>query len=165
MDTERSQYTAGAGDIAGAVVSYLATGRRVETVKLHALLYLVQGWHLVSFGEPAFVDAIEARRFGPLVPSVAQYHVGAATVGEANGFGGRGRAGLDTARHATVEYVLANYGGVGAHALQHYVRTPGSPWDVTYKARGDYAVIGHSLIDDYFAAERARVLSGGAFVP
>lgn len=52
-----------------------------------------------------------------------------------------------------------------AHALQHYVRTPGSPWDVTYRARGDYAVVERSLIADYFAAERARVLSGGVFVP
>lgn len=115
--------------------------------------------------EPAFADAIEARRFGPLVPTVAQYHAGAATVGETNGFGGRGRAGLDTTRHATVEYVLANYGGTGSHALHHYVRTLGSPRDVTYKARGDYAVIGQSLIADYFAAERERVLAGGVFVP
>lgn len=97
---------------------------------------------------------------------MAGFHVGAATVGEANGFGGRGRAGLDTTRHAIVEYVLANYGGgVGSHALQHYVRTLGSPWDVTYKACGDYAVIEQSLIADYFAAERARVTAGGAFVP
>lgn len=165
MDTEHTEYTASAGDVAGAIVSYLASGRRVETVKLHALLYLIQGWHLVSFGDPAFADSIEARRFGPQVPAVAQYHVGAATVGEANGFGGRGRAGLDTTRHAAVEYVLANYGGVGAYGLQHYVRAPGSPWDVTYKARGDYAVIERSLIDDYFTAKRERVLAGGALVP
>lgn len=44
MNTEHSQYTASAGGVAGAVVSYLASGRRVETVKLHALLYLVQGF-------------------------------------------------------------------------------------------------------------------------
>lgn len=57
MDTEHTEYTARAGDVAGAVVSYLATCRRVETVKLHALLYLIQGWHLVSFDEPAFLDS------------------------------------------------------------------------------------------------------------
>lgn len=47
MDTEHTEYTehtASAGDVAGAVVPYLASGRRVETMKLHALLYLVQGF-------------------------------------------------------------------------------------------------------------------------
>lgn len=165
MDTEHSQYTASAGDVAGAIVSYLAAGRRVETVKLHALLYLIQGWHLVSFDEPAFADAIEARRFGPQVPAVAQYHVGESLVGEANGFGGRGLAGLDTTRLAAVEFVLANYGGVGVHTLQHYVRTLGSPWDVTYRDRGNYGVIEQSLIADYFAAERERIMASGDFVP
>lgn len=140
MDNDHTEYTASAGDVAGAIVSYLAPGRRVETVKLHALLYLTQGWHLVSFNEPAFADPIEARRFGPEVPAVSGFHVGTAMVGEASGFGGRGLAGLDTIRLATVEFVLANYGGVGAYGLQHYVRAPGSPWDVTYKARGDYGV-------------------------
>lgn len=55
-----TEYTAGAGDIAGAVVSYLATGRRVETVKLHALLCLIQGCHLVSFDAPGtpIVDVV-----------------------------------------------------------------------------------------------------------
>lgn len=37
--------------------------------------------------------------------------------------------------------------------------------DVTYRARGDYGVIEKSLVNDYFAAERARIMAGGRFVP
>jgi uncharacterized phage-associated protein len=164
MSTESTEYTTSAGDIADAIVSHLASGKRIETTKLHILLYLVQGWHLVSFDEPAFTDLIEARMFGPFVPAVAQYHGPTTLVGEYNNFGGRGLASLNATRYTTVEYVLANYNSVDTHALQRYIRALKSPWDITYGEHGDYATIEQSLIADCFAAEQARVLAGSKFM-
>jgi uncharacterized phage-associated protein len=38
--------------------------------KLHKLLYYCQGHHLAAFGEPLFIDAIEAWDRGPVVASL-----------------------------------------------------------------------------------------------
>ncbi|MCQ3815263.1 MAG: SocA family protein [Acidimicrobiia bacterium] len=43
---------------------------RIRKVRLHKLLYYVQGYHLAWQGEPAFPDDIEAWESGPVVASL-----------------------------------------------------------------------------------------------
>ena len=43
---------------------------RIRKVRLHKLLYYVQGYHLAWQGEPAFFDDIEAWGSGPVVASL-----------------------------------------------------------------------------------------------
>ncbi|MCI0681369.1 MAG: DUF4065 domain-containing protein [Gemmataceae bacterium] len=42
-------------------------------LRLHKLLYYVQGWSLALRGRPMFPDAIEAWAHGPVVPSVYKH--------------------------------------------------------------------------------------------
>lgn len=42
----------------------------IDEMKLHKLLYFVQRESLVSLGKPAFGEAIQAWKFGPVVPVV-----------------------------------------------------------------------------------------------
>lgn len=59
---------------AAAVAAEIRRRRpRIGKVKLHKLLYYVQGYHLAWEGEPAFSDDIEAWKKGPVVASL--WHV------------------------------------------------------------------------------------------
>lgn len=42
----------------------------ITNLKIQKLLYYAQGYHLAYFGKPLFSDAIEAWRYGPVVPEV-----------------------------------------------------------------------------------------------
>lgn len=44
----------------------------VDQMKVQKLVYFAHGWHLVIAGEPLLNEAIEAWRFGPVIPSL--YH-------------------------------------------------------------------------------------------
>ena len=42
----------------------------VDQMKVQKLVYFAHGWHLVIAGEPLLNEAIEAWRFGPVIPSL-----------------------------------------------------------------------------------------------
>lgn len=48
-------------------------GHSISNLKLQKLLYFVQAQFLITTGEPAFPEEIEAWDFGPVVPEVYQY--------------------------------------------------------------------------------------------
>lgn len=57
-----------AGSSAAAVAAEIRRRRkRIRKVKLHKLLYYVQGYHLAWEGRPAFAEEIEAWEMGPVV--------------------------------------------------------------------------------------------------
>jgi uncharacterized phage-associated protein len=50
----------------------LAHGDRIplDPLKLQKLVYLAQGWHLAFYGTPLISQAVEAWRYGPVVPQL-----------------------------------------------------------------------------------------------
>ena len=63
-----------ANQIADWFISKVNTeaGDTISPLKLQKLIYYAQAWHLASFGESLFEGRIEARRHGPVAPSVYQ---------------------------------------------------------------------------------------------
>lgn len=47
-------------------------GKPVDQMKVQKLVYFAHGWHLAIAGKPLLNEAIEAWRFGPVIPSL--YH-------------------------------------------------------------------------------------------
>jgi uncharacterized phage-associated protein len=50
--------------------TFEAAGDPISNLKLQKLLYYVQGWHLATYGEPAFNERLEAWVHGPVQPGV-----------------------------------------------------------------------------------------------
>ena len=59
--------TTGGSSAAAVAEGVRRSARGVGKVKLHKLLYYVQGYHLAWEGLPAFAEEIEAREMGPVV--------------------------------------------------------------------------------------------------
>lgn len=61
-------------DVAKYIILFCKeNGYSISNLKLQKLLYFVQAQFLVTTGEPAFSEDIEAWDFGPVVPEVYQY--------------------------------------------------------------------------------------------
>jgi len=48
----------------------LAEGRSITPMKLVKLVYIAHGWHLGNFGTPLITDAVEAWKYGPVIPVI-----------------------------------------------------------------------------------------------
>lgn len=74
----------------------------IGIVKLHKLLYYVQGWHLAFTGKAAFSEDVEAWINGPVVADLWK--------DEKHGRGRPQPRDLDGDALSTIDYVLARYG-------------------------------------------------------
>lgn len=158
-----------ANDYGQSILTRLASGRGLETVKLQKLLYFIQGWSLASWDKPAFEEEIQAWKLGPVVPEVYKHHASKAFVGKDSDLGGSTDR-LSQGENSLVDFVVANYGSVGAFDLADYTHEPNSPWfRATFPEGGQgavfYAPIPQEDIKRYFLSEAKRIRNGGAFVP
>lgn len=110
---------------------------RMSPLKLQALLYFAQGWHLAVHGEPLFPEPILAWRLGPVVEQV-RMATGRLTAHEISlagwGSGSSGRIVRDEDR-AFVEHAFADCAVASARDLAHRARST-APWQ---DARGQEA--------------------------
>ena len=94
-----------AHDIAAVLRARL---REPGVVKVHKLLYYVQGWHLAWTGRPAFSERIEAWTNGPVVADLWR--------DEKHG-SSRSTSQVGDDVLATIDYVLGRYGSLSGVAL------------------------------------------------
>ena len=153
-----------ANDIADAFLSRLASGRRVEIVKLHNLLYVAQGLHLGLYGKPLFVEPIEAWVSDPVVPDVHKYHDGEALIQGGDYLGGS-RGNFDGIENRLVDYVVTYYGKCSFSAIREWSMRRGMPWFRTVEREGDRGTISHKDIEEFFAREVVRIKDGGRPLP
>lgn len=48
-------------------------GKAIDTMKLLKLTYIAHGWYLGVFNKPLFINQVQARKYGPVIPEL--YHV------------------------------------------------------------------------------------------
>ena len=103
---------------------FAANGFTMSNLKLQKLLYYVQGHHLATHGQRAFIDSIKAWAHGPVVPAV--YH-------RYKGFSWNDIFDIPTAPElppevsATVDLVLERYGSFTAFELEEMTHAE-TPW-------------------------------------
>lgn len=88
-------------------------------VKLHKLLYLCQGWHLAWYGEPLFVEDIEAWENGPVVADVWRDEKAGRVAPQPEVLDGR--------QLLVVDYVIGHYGNLSGRELIELTHSEG-PW-------------------------------------
>jgi uncharacterized phage-associated protein len=115
----------------------------VGTVKLHKLLYYVQGHHLAHSGEPIFRETISAYDMGPVV--------GALWGAERAGEQAPPRRDLDEAALNTIGYVVSRYGALTGNDLINLTHAE-TPWQTAdaLRAPGERATIRTDWIMEYF---------------
>lgn len=133
---------------------WLREKQEEPTTPLHLvkLVYISHGWMLGFTGQPLIREAVEAWRYGPVVPEV--YHAYKA-------FGGNpirlpcqsfGRKLVDDQKEL-VEVVAGIYREFTAIQLSAMTHTSGSPWDITVKQYGlRNAIIPNPLIQKHYAS-------------
>ena len=124
----------------------------LQTIKM---TYLCHGWMLGLYHRPMSKQAVEAWRYGPVIPVV--YH-GVKRYGRSPvvspieiPFLRRADAKFDPLEDDLIDQVFDVYAKFSGIELSMMTHTQGSPWYETYQ-EGKNAVIPDSLIEEHFAA-------------
>lgn len=125
--------------------------RELETTPMHLLklTYLSHGWTLGLTGRALVYNAVEAWRYGPVIPSI--YH-------RYKSFGGDPVTAVpidrtdrfSDAQQSLIEEVVEAYGSYSALDLSDITHRSGTPWAVVYETYGEGAIIPNELIRDYY---------------
>jgi uncharacterized phage-associated protein len=116
----------------------------IGALKLHKLLYFVQGWHMAAQDGPLFSEELHAWDMGPVV-----------SVLWADEKHQRGRPApqpLDDAQLATVGYIVDRYGRLTGADLMHLTHADG-PWRDVFVARDGRDIISLRTLAAHFAQD------------
>ena len=121
----------------------LETGVPITNMKLVKLVYIAHGWYLGLTGQPLLNEAVEAWKYGPVVPSV--YHTfkeyGGAPISKIatypNELGHTGEYALSGPELIPflnkIWEVYGNHSGVDLSAMTHQNDTP---WQKVWESKG-----------------------------
>lgn len=146
----------------------LASGRKLDTVKLQKMLYFAQGWKLGRDGAqaPLFPENIVAWRYGPVVPDLYYTHAGRIAL-PFNFYDTFDVADPTADEKVILDFVVSHYGGFQTFDLADYSHKRGAPW-ATATNNGDSnlfgAEISEEVMADYFNEEFDRIAAGGPVV-
>lgn len=153
-------------------LQYSEAGRdcpQIDCLKIQALLYYAQAWHLATKGEPLFKETIHASISGPLVKDIYNQFIdcskGAiigrrATLSKAINVDGKNDIEIiepyifdkDTA--GFIEMVFDNHKTFTGAQLTNSTHSSGEPWDFMRTTCGDPSCtppIPHELMREIFA--------------
>lgn len=135
-------------------------GVPLSQMKLLKLVYIAHGWHRGYFSKNLINDAVQAWRYGPVIPDLYRKvkHYGHRTIDapiEGYGVAGEG-ANVPPDQHTIalldrVWDIYSPYDGVQLSAMTHQ---PNTPWDQTWRSSGgdNYcgAIIPNELIEQHY---------------
>lgn len=126
--------------------------REIESTPMHMikLVYLSHGWMLGLTKRSLINEAVEAWRYGPVVPSV--YHRFKSFVGGRISVEVFDRSKqLDDDQRAIIEMVEDIYRNCTAIELSSLTHQPGTPWDTTRCKHGLGTIIPNELIQEHYS--------------
>lgn len=139
------------------------TGVPLSQLKLLKLVYIAHGWHRGYLSINLINDAVQAWRYGPVIPDLYRKikHYGRRTIdAPVHGFGVAGDSSnpWPTQRsQALVDRVWDVYKGFSAIQLSAMTHEAGTPWDETWREAGgdNYSgpIIPNQLIDQHYKAK------------
>ena len=124
-------------------------GRRLTPMQVLKLSYISHGWTLGLCEKELFEDAVEAWKYGPVVPKV--YH-------KYKRFGYSQvlvrlkdrREMFDEKPYAIINRVVDVYGKYDGLYLSALTHQPDTPWEMAIKEYGENAIIPNEMIMKYY---------------
>jgi uncharacterized phage-associated protein len=136
------------------------TGIPLSQMKLLKLVYIAHGWHRGYFGLNLINDAVQAWRYGPVIPDLYRRinHYGRGYIdAPIDGFGIAGDARNPVPCERTLELldkVWDAYCNYRAEQLSSITHQKGTPWDEVWNQEGGAtytgAIIPNDLIGRYY---------------
>jgi uncharacterized phage-associated protein len=120
----------------------------VGTLKLHKLLYFMQGWHMAAYGGPLFREELRAWEMGPVVSDL--------WADEKYGRSRPAPVSLHDDDLATVDYILDRYGRLTGGDLMRLTHADG-PWRDVFDRRESDDIIPVSSLATHFAEDEDLV--------
>lgn len=119
----------------------------ITNLQLQKILYYVQREYLRKHNEPAFVDDIEAWKFGPVVPEVYYTFCYYGGMSIDKRFEDANAVKEDIDDLDLVDEIVVNKRELEPWGMVSDTHKPGSAWDKTYqKGKGNHQVISIDLI-------------------
>lgn len=136
------------------------TGIALSQMKLLKLVYIAHGWHRGYFGKNLINDAVQAWRYGPVIPDLYRKirHYGSSPIdAPIDGYGLPGDQNNQLPDEKTLELldrVWDSYKDFSAIQLSAMTHQAGTPWDEIWKSSGgdNYsgAIIPNDLIQEHY---------------
>ena len=137
-------------------------GRFVTPLELLKLVYIAHGYRLGYNGMPMIVEAVEAWRYGPVIPDLyrAMRHYGGSYVTEPLDvpFYNHGDREVDLESQSIIEWTYREYKQFDGIALSSKTHAAGTPWSITWGEMGQNAIIPPDLIANHYR-EKLRELA------
>ncbi len=142
---------------------FLELGRRdgvpIDPLKLQKLVYVAHGWSLVLLKRPLIREAIEAWRYGPVIPVLYQEfrRFGASPITDfARGEPLESPYGLDEQIKSLLDAVWERYKALTATQLSMLTHEPGYAWDLVQRQSDFFPWGGRKIPNEFIADEFAR---------
>lgn len=138
-----------------AVAKYIlrkrtAEGDAVTPMQLIKLVYIAHGLMLGAYGRPLIDEAVEAWQYGPVVPSV--YHeTKAFRSSPVTGIGAPSNYSFDPQEVKAMDTASRLFGSKNGVALSSLTHKQGTPWTLTWNARGKNGSISNDLIEHFYS--------------
>ena len=160
----KGEHVTAANDFAQMIVSRIQpVDHKIEAVKLHILLYLIQGFHLAVWEKTAFDDAIVAYPACPVIENVYCCHADNMMLSSMSDLRGNVR-NLSENDHHVIDYVLANYSSRHTVFLMDYVKRSSTPWHTVVLNSGYHNDIPLEYLKQHFQKELEEINAGRDFV-
>lgn len=140
-------------------------GVPLDQMKLLKLVYIAHGWHCGYFNVPLINDAIEAWRYGPVIPDLYQHikHYGRGRVtGPIEGYPNIEQFVPPTPyTREMLEHVWNRYKGLSGLELSSLTHQPGTPWDVAWRASGGDSYHGALIPNEQIGQHYRQLINAG----
>lgn len=122
--------------------SQLNENNDLTNLKLQKMLYFAQVEHLKKYGEPLFDDAIEAWKYGPVIPAVYEWLKGCGAYQITKFDIETSTDALDEEITSFLETIWDKYNAYSASGLVNKTHEANSAWAKTYNGgKGNRAII------------------------
>jgi uncharacterized phage-associated protein len=138
----------------------LDTGASLTPMKLIKLVFIAHGWHLALYDDPLIADAVEAWKYGPVVPEVYQVfrHFKGDQITKQQSLFSSGKYFVpnvqDEEARLLLDQIWTLYGKLSGLQLSALTHKKGSPWDTVWNEHGGSATLGavipNDIIRDYY---------------
>lgn len=138
-----------------SVAKYILNKRRAEgdtvtPMQLIKLVYVAHGLMLGAYGRPLINEAVEAWQYGPVVPSV--YHeTKAFRSSPVTSVDAPFNCAFDPQEIKAMDTASRLFGAKNGVALSSLTHREGTPWSLTWNARGKNGSISNDLIENFYS--------------
>lgn len=127
-----------------------ATGSPLTPMKLLKLVYISHGWYLGLFEKELITEAVQAWKYGPVIPSVYETFrsFGRGQITKMVDVNGETPMVDDADTQMFLDAMWQRYQHLDGLQLSELTHQPNTPWDITWNKKGGCSTMGTIIPND-----------------